>query len=80
MTYITSDMLFQIAALTVAFLLLPLVTAWGLFLALRGIRKRLDRVIGLLESGSLQDQRTRSAGFSQEEKIKRALRNVHGAS
>jgi hypothetical protein len=80
MPTISSDILFQFGASIVALLLLPLVMSWGLMFALRGIRKRLDRLISLMESGVPQDQRTVAADYVEEESIRRALRNVHGTS
>lgn len=80
MPTISSEVLFQFAVSIVALLLLPLVMSWGLLFALRGIRKRLDRLISLMESGLPQDQRTVAADYGQEENIRRALRNIHGTS
>ncbi len=78
--YMNSEILLQFVAPIVAFLLLPLVMAWGLFLALRGIRTRLDSLISLMESGLPQVRRPAPASYSDEEKVTRALRNMRGAS
>jgi hypothetical protein len=80
MPYINSEILFQIVGLVVAVLLLPLMMAWGLLFPLRGIRKRLDRLIALMESGSPQEQSAKPADYSQEEKVRRALRNLRAKS
>ena len=80
MPTLSSEVLFQFAVSIVALLLLPLVMSWGLLFALHGIRKRLDRLISLMELGLPRDQRTVAADYVQEEKIRRALRNIHGTS
>ena len=83
MPNINLDIVFQLAGLIAAVLLLPLVMAWGLFFPLRGIRKRLDRLITLLESGmesgTPRNQSTVPADYSQEERVRRALRNLRSA-
>lgn len=66
--------------LLVAFAVLPVVMAWGLVLALRGIRKRLDKIVTLLEVIEPPQTLTRPADNSEQMKIKRALRNLQGAS
>ena len=66
--------------LLVAFAVLPVVMAWGLILALRGIRKRLDKIVTLLEVTDSPQTLTRPADNSEQMKIKRALRNLHGSS
>jgi hypothetical protein len=68
------DKTFQLAGLIAAVLLLPLVMAWGLLLPLRGIRRRLDRLITLMESGRPGTSAV-PADYSQEERVSRALRN-----
>lgn len=80
MLNINPDILVKVAAAVVGLLLLPLVMAWGMLLSLRGIRSRLDRLISLMEPGTSQDQRPVPAASSQEERVKRALRNLRGAS
>ncbi|MCI0568794.1 MAG: hypothetical protein L0Z52_11525 [Acidobacteria bacterium] len=79
MPNINLDIVFQLAGLIAAVLLLPLVMAWGLYLPLRGIRKRLDRLITLMESGTPRNQSTVPADYSQEERVRRALRNLQSA-
>ncbi|MCI0410631.1 MAG: hypothetical protein L0191_19060 [Acidobacteria bacterium] len=79
MPNINLDIVFQLAGLIAAVLLLPLVMAWGLYLPLRGIRKRLDRLITLMESGTPRNQSTGPADYSQEERVRRALRNLRSA-
>ena len=79
MPNIDLDIVFQIVGLIAAVLLLPLVMAWALLLPLRGIRKRLDRLITLMESGAPRNQSTVPADYSQEEKVRRALRNLRSA-
>jgi hypothetical protein len=73
-----SQTILQIAALAVSFLLLPVVMTWALLLPLRGIRKRMDRLISLMESG-LPQARPVYEESSQEEKMRRALNNIRGA-
>ena len=68
-----------IVGLIAAVVLLPLVMAWGLLLPLRGIRKRLDRLITLMESATPRNQSTVPTDHSQEERMRRALRNIRGA-
>jgi len=79
MLNINLDYIFPIAGSIAAVLLLPLVMAWALLLPLRGIRKRLDRLITLMESGTPLNQSTVPTDFSQEERMRRALRNVRSA-
>ena len=79
MPNINLDNVLQLAGLIAAVLLLPLVMAWGLLLPLRGIRKRLDRLITLMESATPWNQSTVPADHSQEERVRRALRNLRGA-
>ena len=79
MPNINLDIVFQLAVLIAAVLLLPLVMAWGLFLPLRGIRKQLDHLITLMESGAPRNQSTVPADSSQEERVRRALRNIRSA-
>ena len=79
MPNIDLDIVFQIAGLIAAVLLLPLVMAWALLLPLRGIRKRLDRLITLMESGTPRNQSTVPADYGQEERMRRALRNIRSA-
>jgi hypothetical protein len=79
MPNIDLDIVLQLAGLIAAVLLLPLVMAWGLHLPLRGIRKRLDRLITLMESATPHNQSTVPADHSQEERVRRALRNIRGA-
>ena len=79
MPNINLDNIYQLAGLIAAVLLLPLVMAWGLLLPLRGIRKRLDRLITLIESGTPRNPSTVPADYSQEERVNRALRNLRGA-
>ncbi len=45
-----------------AFVLLPFFTAWSLALALRGIRKRLDRIAALLDAAALAREREDLSG------------------
>jgi hypothetical protein len=79
MLNINLDYIFPIAGSIAAVLLLPLVMAWALLLPLRGIRKRLDRLITLMESGTPLNQSAVPTDFSQEERMRRALRNVRSA-
>jgi len=79
MPNINLDNVLQFAPLIAGVVLLPLVMAWGLLLPLRGIRKRLDRLITLMESGMPGNQNAVPADHGQEERVRRALRNLRGA-
>jgi|GEM_PF-2600673 len=79
MPNINLDNVFQLVGLIAPVLLLPLVMAWSLLLPLRGIRKRLDRLVTLMEWGTPRNQGTVPADYSQEERVRRALRNLRSA-
>ena len=79
MSSINLDNVFQLVGLIAPVLLLPLVMAWSLLLPLRGIRKRLDRLITLMESGTPRSQSAVPADYNQEDRVRRALRNIRGA-